>query len=197
MNLSSAILAALLPAATLAGLVMLAVAFGGPRDPQPMQSINSPFMNVDYSGLPAASHFVARDGATLTFRAYLTANAAKGSVVLVHGSSATGISMHVMAKAFAEADTARTRWTSAGTASQVLEGTSTTSASWRTTSKTLPVPSRWHSRLPWPDSHPGADLFCDSRGAPGKSCSRIIFCCHPSSARTHRRIAGTPEAGSV
>ncbi len=103
MNLSSAILAALLPAATLAGLVMLAVAFGGPRDPQPMQSINSPFMNVDYSGLPAASHFVARDGATLTFRAYLTANAAKGSVVLVHGSSATGISMHVMAKAFAEA----------------------------------------------------------------------------------------------
>jgi alpha-beta hydrolase superfamily lysophospholipase len=81
-----------------------AIAFGGPSDPPPMSSINDPFKNVDYSDLPKPSHFVARDGTALTFRVYVSAEGGtKGSVVLVHGSSARGSSMHVLAKAFAAA----------------------------------------------------------------------------------------------
>jgi non-heme chloroperoxidase len=82
----------------------LAIAFGGPGEPPPMSSINDPFKNVDFSDLPERSHFTARDGAKVAFRAYPAAgDAINGSVVLVHGSSASSSSMHVMAKAFAAA----------------------------------------------------------------------------------------------
>jgi len=82
----------------------LTIAFGGPGQPSPMSSISDPFKKVDFSDLPKLSHFTARDGAKLAFRAYPAANdAIKGSVVLVHGSSATSSSMHVMAKGFAAA----------------------------------------------------------------------------------------------
>ena len=82
----------------------LAVTFGGPGEPPPMPSINNPFKDVDFSDLPAVSYFTARDGAKLAFRVYpAAAGAVKGTVVLVHGSSASGSSMHVMAKAFAAA----------------------------------------------------------------------------------------------
>jgi non-heme chloroperoxidase len=88
---------------TLLATVAAAIAFGGPGQPAPMPSINDPFRNVDYSALPAARSFQARDGARLAYRAYAAATAAKGSVVLVHGSSARGNSMHVLALAFAAA----------------------------------------------------------------------------------------------
>jgi non-heme chloroperoxidase len=82
----------------------LAIALGGPGKPLPMSSINDPFKNVDFSDLPERSHFTARDGAKLAFRAYPAAgDAIKGGVVLVHGSSASSSSMHVMAKGFAAA----------------------------------------------------------------------------------------------
>ena len=45
----------------------LAIAFGGPREPPPMVSINNPFKNVDFSDLPKVSYFTARDGAKLAF----------------------------------------------------------------------------------------------------------------------------------
>ena len=100
----SAILWVLVPVSALAGVALLAVAFGGPKDPPPMPSINNPFKSVDFSGLPSVSHFVARDGASLAFREYLPADGApRGSVVLVHGSSSQGRSMHVVARAFAGA----------------------------------------------------------------------------------------------
>lgn len=84
--------------------VALAITFGGPGEPPPMPSINNPFKDVDFSDLPPVSYFAARDGAKLAFRVYpAAAGAVKGSVVLVHGSSASGSSMHVMAKAFAAA----------------------------------------------------------------------------------------------
>ena len=101
----------------LAALVGLAIAFGGPGEPPPMASINNPFKNVDHAGMPAASQFTARDGTELTYRTYapnvgtnVGTNANKngnpnGSVVLVHGSSARGSSMHVLAQAFAAAGT--------------------------------------------------------------------------------------------
>jgi non-heme chloroperoxidase len=82
----------------------LAIALGGPGEPPPMSSINDPFKNVDFSDLPELSHFTARDGAKVAFRAYpAVGDAIKGSVVLVHGSSASSSSMHVMAKGFAAA----------------------------------------------------------------------------------------------
>ena len=83
----------------------LAIALGGPGEPPPpMSSISDPFKNVDFSDLPERSHFRARDGAMIAFRAYpAIGDAIKGSVVLVHGSSASSSSMHVMAKSFAAA----------------------------------------------------------------------------------------------
>ncbi len=83
----------------------LAIALGGPGEPpSPMSSISDPFKRVDFSDLPALSYFTARDGAKLAFRAYPAAgDAVKGSVVLVHGSSASSSSMHLMAKGFAAA----------------------------------------------------------------------------------------------
>ncbi|MQQ99194.1 alpha/beta hydrolase [Glaciimonas soli] len=84
--------------------ITLAITLGGPGNPPPMSSINDPFSGVDYSDLPAPRQFTARDGAKLSFREYQVANGLpKGSVVLIHGSSASGKSMHQMAKAFAAA----------------------------------------------------------------------------------------------
>jgi non-heme chloroperoxidase len=82
----------------------IAIAFGGPKPPPPMASINNPFKSVDFSGLPALLHFTAEDGASLAYRYYVPKNATvRGSVVLVHGSSASSNSMHVLALGFAEA----------------------------------------------------------------------------------------------
>jgi non-heme chloroperoxidase len=98
------LVAALAIVALLMAAFGLAIAFGGPGEPPPMASINNPFKNVDFSDLPEPNHFTARDGRRLAFRAYPAAGGAvKGSVVLVHGSSASSSSMHVMAKAFAAA----------------------------------------------------------------------------------------------
>jgi len=94
--------------ALIGGSLLAAIAFGGPGEPAPMASINNPFRDLDYSDMPPLSRFKARDGSDLAFRAYApkldagTPNA-KGSVVLVHGSSAQGNSMHVLARAFAAA----------------------------------------------------------------------------------------------
>ena len=70
-----------------------------------MGSISNPFGSVDFSDLPSLSEFAARDGTKLAYRSYsstvTTPNT--GSVVLIHGSSATSSSMHPMAKAFSAA----------------------------------------------------------------------------------------------
>jgi len=91
--------------AVLVAALGLAIALGGPGEAlPPMSSIGDPFKNVDFSDLPELSYFTARDGAKLAFRPYPAASdAGKGSVVLVHGSSATSSSMHLMAKGFAAA----------------------------------------------------------------------------------------------
>ena len=83
--------------------IALALALGGPGDPPPMPSIGNPFRSADFSGLPPVSRFAARDGTKLAYRAYAPEGAAQGSVVLIHGSSAAGITMHVLAKALAAA----------------------------------------------------------------------------------------------
>jgi pimeloyl-ACP methyl ester carboxylesterase len=83
----------------------LAIIFGGPRTPHPMGSINDLFELVDFSDLPPLSEFAARDGTKLAYRSYpsTAATAGEGSVVLIHGSSATSSSMHSMAKALSAA----------------------------------------------------------------------------------------------
>jgi alpha-beta hydrolase superfamily lysophospholipase len=83
----------------------LAITFGGPGRPHPMGSIIDPFSSVDFSDLPQLSRFTARDGTQLAYRSYApaTSTPSQGSVVLIHGSSATSSSMHPMAKAFSAA----------------------------------------------------------------------------------------------
>jgi non-heme chloroperoxidase len=94
----------LVTVAVLLAIAGVAIAFGGPGKPSAIPSINDPFEGVDFSDLPKTSHFMARDGTKLAFRYYpATEVAGKGSVVLVHGSSASSSSMHVMAKGFAAA----------------------------------------------------------------------------------------------
>lgn len=82
-----------------------AIIFGGPRTPPPMASINDPFASVDFSDLPPFATFAARDGTKLAYRPYKSVRATpdQGSVVLIHGSSATSSSMHPIAKAFSAA----------------------------------------------------------------------------------------------
>ena len=93
---------ALLLAALLADAIALAIVCGGPAQPVPMASIGDPFKRVDFSDLPGLSRYQARDGARLAFRAYPAApGPVRGSVVLIHGSSASGASLHVLAKALA------------------------------------------------------------------------------------------------
>lgn len=85
--------------------VAAAVAYGGPRPIAPLASINSPFANVDFSGLPPAQRYTARDGATLAWYGYLPTALDTGApvrrVVLVHGSSSRARSLHVLASALA------------------------------------------------------------------------------------------------
>jgi alpha-beta hydrolase superfamily lysophospholipase len=92
--------------AGLAGLVIVVVAValvkGGPKQPPPLASINEPFKSVDTFDLPPTEHFTARDDTALAYRRYAGRPAtSRGSAVLIHGSSASGVSMHTLAKAFA------------------------------------------------------------------------------------------------
>ena len=78
-----------------------AIIFGGPSTPHSMSSITDPFDSVNFSDLPPLAWFTARDGTHLAYRHYpsTVTTPGGGSVVLVHGSSATSSSMHPMAKA--------------------------------------------------------------------------------------------------
>ncbi len=77
-------------AAVVSVLLALAVVFGAPQPPPPLESINAPFRNADFSDLAQLKRYTARDGARLAFRAYApSVSPAKGSAVLIHGSSAS------------------------------------------------------------------------------------------------------------
>ena len=93
-----------LPVVLLAGLAG-AIAFGGPAPIAPLESINKPFAGKDFSTVPPARTFTARDGTKLAWLYYPAAGGAPNArrVVLVHGSSARARSMHVLAQALAAA----------------------------------------------------------------------------------------------
>lgn len=103
--MSSWLLVPLITLLVCATLLALAIALGGPAQPPPMTSITAPFAEVDYARLPAVRRVPASDGTPLAYREYLpdAAAPARGSVVLVHGSSADGASMHPLAMALQQA----------------------------------------------------------------------------------------------
>jgi len=82
-----------------------AIALGGPGPIAPLASINAPFARADFSGVPPPRTFVARDGTRLAWLHYPAAGTdpTPRRIVLVHGSSARGRSMHVLAQALADA----------------------------------------------------------------------------------------------
>ena len=41
--------------------------WGGPKPAPPLESISAPFKGVSFEGLPAISHFTARDGVQLAY----------------------------------------------------------------------------------------------------------------------------------
>lgn len=92
-------------AALLVSVLAAAIAFGGPGPIAPLASINDPFAKVDFSRVPPARQFKARDGTALSWLHYPGVNAAPDArrVVLVHGSSARAQSLHVLATALANA----------------------------------------------------------------------------------------------
>jgi alpha-beta hydrolase superfamily lysophospholipase len=86
-----------------AGSLAAAITFGGPGRLPPHNRSN-PFAAVDFSALPAVDRFGARDGTPLAYRAYANATTtAKGSIVLIHGSSSRGDRMHPLATGCAAA----------------------------------------------------------------------------------------------
>ncbi|MCB2035032.1 MAG: hypothetical protein KDF57_17580, partial [Ottowia sp.] len=88
----------------LLALLAWALALGGPNPLPPLESVNRPFTQISLTGLPDLTHYTARDGTALAFRHYAPdADAAprRERVVLVHGSSASGRSMHALAQALA------------------------------------------------------------------------------------------------
>jgi len=90
-------------------LIVLALAtaltFGGPKPIAPLASINKPFDKVDFSDVPPARRFTARDGTRLAWLEYPASGAARDTrrIVLVHGSSSRARSLHVLAKSLSQA----------------------------------------------------------------------------------------------
>ena len=77
------------------------IAFGTSAPPKPLASIGDPFKTVDFSDLPAAETVAARRGSPITFRHWDPPDPGSPErvVIAIHGSSASGSSLHPLAKA--------------------------------------------------------------------------------------------------
>jgi non-heme chloroperoxidase len=75
------------------------IAFNAPKAPPAMTSVSQAFAGIDLSGAPPKQHYTARDGTVLVYRTY--PGDPKRIVVLIHGSSGTTASMHLVARAIA------------------------------------------------------------------------------------------------
>lgn len=95
MRIFLAVIAALVAIVAVSGAAILA--FDAPQAPPSMASVEHAFDHVDLSKAPPVRHFTARDGTVLSFRAY--PGQSRETVVLVHGSSGTSASMHLVAQA--------------------------------------------------------------------------------------------------
>lgn len=83
------------------GALAVAVAFGTSPAPEEMKSVSETMRQVDYGGLPPLSYFTARDGASLSYRAY--PRDGNRVAVLIHGSSGESTGMHALARGTAAA----------------------------------------------------------------------------------------------
>jgi alpha-beta hydrolase superfamily lysophospholipase len=74
------------------------------RIPPALASIHQGAGQIDGAGAPELSRFQARDGTWLAYRMYPAATGASDRIaILAHGSSASSIAMHAIARALAEA----------------------------------------------------------------------------------------------
>ena len=80
----------------MAAALIAAITLASPKAPPMMESIAAPFRGMNFTSLPPVRHYRARDGAQLAYRAY-PADHSRQTVVLVHGSSASGSSLHALA----------------------------------------------------------------------------------------------------
>lgn len=94
-------MAAVLLLTLTAGLFVIAASlvWGGPVRPPPMPGLGEAFRSIPLDGLPPPSTYAGSDGTPLVYRTYRPRATPKGSVTLVHGSSASGVSMHPLASA--------------------------------------------------------------------------------------------------
>jgi len=95
-------------AAPLAAVVVLGamIAFGTRAPPPALDLIGDPFKNADYSDLPPVTSVRARDGTSLAVHIYRPPGEpaeASRVAIAVHGSSATGSSLHFLAKTLRDA----------------------------------------------------------------------------------------------
>ena len=112
---------ALAGAAAIAAALMLASPV---RSPPPLASIHQGALRIDESGAPDLSRFQARDGTWLAYRLYRPASGARDRLaILTHGSSASSIEMHQIARSLAQAGVTAVAVRS-GAASRACAGTS-------------------------------------------------------------------------
>jgi len=81
-----------LPLLVLAGMIT----YGTAAAPPPLASVYDAVAAMDLSGAPEEKSFAARDGAKLAYRAYPGSGPA---VVVIHGSTGSSLSVHMLAKA--------------------------------------------------------------------------------------------------
>ena len=85
----------------LAGIVLIFAAvlyFSAPKAPAGLAAPDAPFRTMDFSTLPPAGYWTARDKTKLAYRAYSAAPAPQPGI-LIPGSTAASRSMHALAEA--------------------------------------------------------------------------------------------------
>ncbi len=78
-------------------IIGVMIAIPPPKSLPKLEAIAAPFRSVDFSKVPEIQYYRARDGSRLAYREYPEQHA-KRIVVLVHGSSGSGLSMHPLAE---------------------------------------------------------------------------------------------------
>ncbi len=77
-------------------LLGAAVAFGVARPPAPLPDVANAISKLDITGLPPVSHYPARDGSMLAYRAY--PGNGRQVAILLHGSAGQSPQVHVLAR---------------------------------------------------------------------------------------------------
>ncbi|MDR3467530.1 MAG: alpha/beta hydrolase [Xanthobacteraceae bacterium] len=86
------------------GAVVMGVLLAAPlHRPPTLESISRTARAVDRSDMPDVNRFQARDGTTLGYRHYPARQPGERVAIVVHGSSASSIAVHALAKALAAA----------------------------------------------------------------------------------------------